>query len=60
MTYLLLAVTIGYADSIELTLINKEFDGDAFFPEIPNLFKEVAKQDLTCEEFDFSYITYKS
>ena len=52
--------TIGYADSIELTLINKEFDGDAFFPEIPNLFKEVAKQDLTCEEFDFSYITYKS
>jgi dihydrofolate reductase len=51
--------TLPYADKIELTYIEKEFEGDAFFPEIPNDFKETARVDLECEEFKYSYITYK-
>ena len=50
--------TIGYVDYIELTLIHKEFEGDAFFPEIPNNFREISKIDMSCNEFDYSYITY--
>jgi dihydrofolate reductase len=53
--------TIGYADFIELTLINKEFEGDAFFPEIPSHFTEIKsrRQNLECDEFKYSYITYE-
>jgi dihydrofolate reductase len=53
--------TIGYADFIELTLIHKEFEGDAYFPEIPDWFHEIKgkRQNLECEEFKWSYITYE-
>jgi dihydrofolate reductase len=53
--------TIGYADFIELTLIHKKFEGDVYFPEIPNFFLEVKgkRQDLECDEFKWSYITYE-
>jgi dihydrofolate reductase len=51
--------TLGYADYVELTLINKEFEGDAFFPNVPDWFVEQKREDLNCEEFDFSYITYQ-
>ena len=50
--------TLPYADKIELTLIHKEFEGDAFFPEIPSLFKEIERIDMECNEFKYSYITY--
>ena len=50
--------TLPYADRIELTLINKNFDGDAFFPEIPDCFEETARVDMECDEFKYSYITY--
>jgi dihydrofolate reductase len=32
------------ADRIYLSVIDEEFDGDAFFPEIPDDFKEVERQ----------------
>jgi dihydrofolate reductase len=53
--------TIGYADFIELTLVHKEFEGDAYFPEIPKYFHELKskRQDLECDEFKWSYITYR-
>jgi dihydrofolate reductase len=53
--------TIGYADFIELTLIHKKYEGDAFFPEIPDWFHEIKgkRQDLECDEFKWSYITYE-
>ena len=53
--------TIGYADFIELTLIQKEFEGDAFFPQIPEYFNEIKsrRQNLECDEFKYSYITYE-
>jgi len=52
--------TIGYADYIELTLINKEYDGDAFFPEVPDFFVEKKIEKLSCDEFEYSYITYEN
>lgn len=52
--------TIGYADYIELTLINKEYEGDAFFPEVPDLFVEKKKEKLSCDEFEYAYITYEN
>ena len=52
--------SIPYVNRIELTLIHKEFEGDAFFPEIPLNFKMVNKIDMKCEEFDYSYISYES
>lgn len=52
--------TLGYADAIELTLIDKDFEGDAYFPEIPDEYFTVAnKVDLSCPDFDYSYIRYK-
>ena len=33
-----------HADSIYLTIIEEEFDGDTFFPEIPDDFVEVERQ----------------
>jgi len=52
--------SLPYVNRIELTLIHKEFEGDAFFPEIPLNFKMVNKIDMKCEEFDYSYISYES
>lgn len=51
---------IDYADVIELTLINKEFEGDAFFPEF-DLTKFVKDNDepMYSDEFNYNYITYK-
>lgn len=53
--------TIGYADYIDLTFIHKEYEGDAFFPEIPYWFHEVKakRQNLECDDFKWSYITYE-
>lgn len=51
---------LPYADVIELTYIDKEFEGDTFFPEIPNTFLEVKREDLECKDFNYSYITYYS
>ena len=50
--------TLSYADRIELTLIDKNFEGDAFFPKIPDCFKETSRIDMECDEFKYSYITY--
>ena len=50
--------TLGYADKVELTLIHKDYEGDAFFPEVPEQFSISEIHDLTCPEFEYSYITY--
>jgi dihydrofolate reductase len=51
---------INLADVIELTLIDKYFEGDAFFPEInlDKFFKEV-DETVYGNEFNYNYITYK-
>lgn len=51
--------SIVYADRIELTLIHKEFIGDAYFPKIPSNFVEINRENLSYPEFDYSYITYE-
>ena len=42
--------TIDLADKIYLTLVHEEFDGDSFFPEIPNNFREVYREDFGADE----------
>ncbi len=51
---------LNIANAIELTLIHKDFEGDAYFPEIPDSFMEVKREDLECDDFKYSYITYYS
>ncbi len=49
---------LPYADIIELTYIYKEFEGDAYFPEFSNEFKEIKREDHECDEFKYSFLTY--
>ena len=55
--------TINIVDKIELTRVHKEFDGDAYFPEIPlDIFELINKENYNSDlenEFDYSYLTYK-
>ena len=55
--------TINIVDKIELTRVHKEFDGDAYFPEIPlDIIKLINKENYNSDlenEFDYSYLTYK-
>jgi dihydrofolate reductase len=50
---------LPYVDKIELTLIDKEFEGDTYFPELNTSWVEENRESLTCSEFDYHYITYK-
>jgi len=43
-------------DKIYLTLIDKEFDGDTYFPSW-NDFKEISKEVMETDEFSYSFIT---
>ena len=51
------------ADKIELTKVYSEFNGDAFFPEIPlDIFELINEErfDSNSEnEFDYAFLTYK-
>ena len=51
---------IDLADIIELTLIDKYFDGDAFFPEIDlDKFIKDVDEPMHGDEYNYNYITYK-
>lgn len=48
------------ADRLELTLIDKEFEGDAYFPDVNfDKWKEILREDKTCDEFDYHFVTYE-
>lgn len=46
---------ISLADAIELTRIHKAYEGDTYFPEIPNYYQETWREDHD----NFSFIRYK-
>ncbi len=50
---------IKRADVIELTLVDKEFDGDAYFPEIDDTWKEESRETFNNGDFDYHFIRYK-
>jgi dihydrofolate reductase len=50
---------LSYADCVELTLLDKEFEGDSYFPELPSVWKIDSKEDYSHEGLDYSYITYR-
>jgi len=51
--------TLSIADVIELTLIDKDFEGDSYFPEIDDNFVEEKRESYNNGEFDYHFITYK-
>jgi dihydrofolate reductase len=50
---------LPYASEIELTIINKEFEGDAYFPEMnENNWILTNCIEQSCDEFTYEYRTY--
>lgn len=50
---------IQIADTLEITRVNKSFEGDAFFPEIGNDWELISEVYNKGYEIDFTYQTYK-
>lgn len=54
---------LKYAQTIELTVVDAEFDGDTYFPEFDtNIWKEVERTHHTTDEkhkYAFDFIRYK-
>lgn len=50
--------SIKLADKIELTMIDEEFEGDSFFPEIDSNWIKINFEKHQNEKFKWSYITY--
>jgi dihydrofolate reductase len=46
------------ADRVYLTIIEEEFDGDAFFPEIPDDFVEVERNEFD-DVIPYSMVRYE-
>ena len=57
------AIENNIADTLDITLVHKEFDADVFFPEIdPAIWKEVSREDFKADEknkFDYSFLKYQ-
>ena len=55
--------TISIVDKIELTRVYKDYEGDAYFPEIPEekfeLVKEETNESNGDEKIIYSFLTYK-
>jgi dihydrofolate reductase len=53
---------IEIADKLDITFIHKEFEADAFFPEIDHkIWKETSREDFkadTNNKYNFSFVTY--
>ncbi len=47
------------ADKIYLTIIDEEFDGDSFFPEIPEDFIEVRRMTVTEDVLPYDMVLYE-
>ena len=49
---------ISLADKIELTLIDKDFEGDTYFPVIDDNWIVEEEESHECLDFSYYYITY--
>ena len=47
--------SINMADKLEITRIHKDFEGDTFFPEIPENFECISDEKIWEENLPFSY-----
>ena len=57
-----LALEANLVDKIYLTKINYSYDGDAFFPELGNNWKEIERIDCKSDEkhaHEYSFLTFK-
>lgn len=50
---------LPFADYIEMTLIDKEYKGDTFFPNIENDWVVESRESNNTEEFDYHFIKMK-
>jgi dihydrofolate reductase len=57
------ALENNLVDVLDITLVHKEFDADAFFPEIDlDIWEQVEREDFIADEknkYDYSFIRYK-
>lgn len=49
---------LPFVKKIELTLIDKDFEGDTFFPILDNSWEEVKRIDSNFEDLNFSFLTF--
>jgi dihydrofolate reductase len=49
---------MNYADKMEITLIDKEIEGDTFFPEISEGWAIEKQESHEKEDFSYHFITY--
>ncbi len=49
---------LPFAKKIELTLIDKDFEGDTFFPILDNSWEEVKRIDSNSGDLNFSFLTF--
>jgi len=55
----LYADTIEQADKIHLTIIDKEIDGDIFFPEFNKDLYQIVKQESVDAEIPYTFFTFQ-
>ena len=51
--------SMNIADKIYLTLIDEEFEGDTYFPEIGEEWVEVIRENKNNEDYNYSFIEYE-
>jgi dihydrofolate reductase len=55
-------IAMDLADRLYITWIHADFDGDAFFPEIGEEWKETARESHPSDEahpYPYSFVTYE-
>ena len=58
----LYAATLMQADRLYITKIHQEFEGDTWFPELKQPWREIAREDINDDssvDFNYSFITYE-
>jgi dihydrofolate reductase len=50
--------TIALADRIYLSVVHRDFEGDSFFPVVPNVFSEVGREEVL-DTLPYSFLRYE-